>query len=348
MSTQTRESEEAAALVALARTKAKAKAVVADGANTTNHKRKPNGPKARRGKAHAKPRRTTAGQRQRSPEPLNPAHAAGPEPVVRGATLILAGAGRVARLGLRGWLAASALMLLVALSAHAWRRAPSALGPVRLEQVGMRVPRPVLARWVRDFPAYERLMREPDQGLVEAFAASLRQRPAVAAVRRLGVEPRVTGTGQQERVITVDLALRRPVLALALAGGNRAWLAEDGVLLPGSFPGPAEAPLVVGLVDEAARDEVLALWRELGPRIGNRVVRILCRRPLPGGGADGIELVTREGTRLVWGAPGESRYGLSIAEKARNLVHTLECQGDLRQVAMINVRFPEPFAVLPR
>ena len=57
----------------------------------------------------------------------------------------------------------------------------------------------------------------------------------------------------------------------------------------------------------------------------------------------GIVLATRQGARLVWGRPGEERFGVQPDEKVRDLVHTLKCQGDLSRIDSVNVRFHEPF-----
>jgi hypothetical protein len=60
----------------------------------------------------------------------------------------------------------------------------------------------------------------------------------------------------------------------------------------------------------------------------------------------GIVLYTRHGSRLIWGRPGDDRYGIKPEDKVRDLVHTLRSQGDVSRVAAINVRFKEPFFVL--
>ena len=49
---------------------------------------------------------------------------------------------------------------------------------------------------------------------------------------------------------------------------------------------------------------------------------------------------------LTWGHPSEARFGVSRDQRLEHLVHTLRCQGDLRRVPEINVRFSEPFAVV--
>ena len=56
----------------------------------------------------------------------------------------------------------------------------------------------------------------------------------------------------------------------------------------------------------------------------------------------GLVLYTRQGTRILWGRPGEEKYGVSLDDRARNTIHTLTVQGDLAHIAAIQVRFKEP------
>ena len=57
-------------------------------------------------------------------------------------------------------------------------------------------------------------------------------------------------------------------------------------------------------------------------------------------------LYTRHGSRLIWGRPGEERYGVREEDKVRDLIHTIRSHGDLGRIAAINVRFKEPFSEL--
>jgi hypothetical protein len=86
---------------------------------------------------------------------------------------------------------------------------------------------------------------------------------------------------------------------------------------------------------------------KLDPTGAGLISAIRCDQPLAGG-RSGIAMYTRQGTVLVWGAPEEDDFGPSVETKVRNLIHTLRCQGDLRRVEEVNVRFNDPFAVLHR
>ncbi len=63
-------------------------------------------------------------------------------------------------------------------------------------------------------------------------------------------------------------------------------------------------------------------------------------------GTRGLVLYTRMGNRLIIGRPEDQRFGITLEVKARELVHAIRCQGDLTQVAMINVRFGQAFYTL--
>ena len=171
--------------------------------------------------------------------------------------------------------------------------------------------------------------------------------------------------------LVLTLRLRQPVLPLRRAGGRIDWVDAEGRILPGELAGPEGEPRIHGVEDAPpeALAEVLALWPRLKAAMqelaasgrfrseGSGIDRILLHEPLSsrsGRSERGIVFVLAgpSGTRLVWGRPGEAAYGMSPERKLANFVHTLTCQGsrpeDLHRVQDINVRFPEPFAVVAR
>nr|MBA3938916.1 hypothetical protein [Planctomycetota bacterium] len=98
----------------------------------------------------------------------------------------------------------------------------------------------------------------------------------------------------------------------------------------------------------AAARAALDLWARLEPQIEPGLVTdIHLADVLDAKGASrGIVLYTRQGSRLVWGNPAEERFGVKPDDKVRDLVHAIRCQGDLGRVALINVRFRQPFLVM--
>jgi hypothetical protein len=128
-------------------------------------------------------------------------------------------------------------------------------------------------------------------------------------------------------------------------------------VLPGTLPGGSaqRRPLVQGLEDAgaAAARAAVELWQRLEGRLEpGLIAQIHLNAPLeeavPGAPAParGLVLVSRQGTRLVWGRPEEERFGAAADARAEALLHTIRCQGDLGPVAAINVRFRQPFYTL--
>jgi hypothetical protein len=152
------------------------------------------------------------------------------------------------------------------------------------------------------------------------------------------------------RVADVELALRIPYLPGVLADGRRVWIDRDGRILPGILPAPAERRPVVRQIEAGGRAgvaEAIAMWQRLEGGIDPGLVSdILLADRLDEPGTRGIVLRTRPGARLVWGRPGEERFGVDPSIKARELVRTVRGQGDLARIGEINVRFKEPFYTL--
>ena len=223
-----------------------------------------------------------------------------------------------------------------------------------------------LAEHLRSLPAVAevrqvRLFHEPGK-----FAA-VRTQKGKAPVR-----VQVDGI---RRTVEIQLALRQPYLPAILRDGSRAWIDAQGVVLPGVLPSPGVQRPVVRRLEGGGRDALAAavdLWQRLEPLVEKGLITEIglndhlelqpaaAVTPAPGpvaglpavpakavpAGVPGIVLYTRQGTRLVWGRPGEERYGVQAADKVRDLVHTLQCQGDLSRTAAINVRFHDPYYVL--
>jgi len=250
---------------------------------------------------------------------------------------------------------------------------------------GPRVPDAEVLSWLRRCPQYEKL-NEPNEWVLQKLADHLRALPAVAEVRqvRLYHEPgmvsairrtpgkppvlvQVTGI---RRTVNVQLGLRQPYLPAVLRDGSRAWIDADGLVLPGVLPNPGvQRPLVRG-IENSGRPALLAaveLWTRLEPQVEKGLISdIVLNDPLdplqpapativgqppipvqiPAGTPRGVVLYTRQGAKLIWGRPGEERFGVQEDDKVRDLVHTIKCQGDLSRIERINVRFKEPFYLL--
>jgi hypothetical protein len=139
-------------------------------------------------------------------------------------------------------------------------------------------------------------------------------------------------------------------MPVVLANGERHWVDSDGRVLPGILPAPATPRPVLRGIEigrPAALGEALALWRELEPQVEPGLIsEIRLYDDLDLANQRGVVLYTRQGSRLIWGRPDDDRYGVDRSRKVRDLVHTIRCQGDLSRIAVINVRFSQPFFVL--
>jgi hypothetical protein len=225
-----------------------------------------------------------------------------------------------------------------------------------------------LAEHLRSLPAVAevrqvRLFHEPGK------LAAVRTQKGKAPVR-----VQVDGI---RRTVEIQLALRQPYLPAILRDGSRAWIDAAGIVLPGVLPSPGVQRPVVRRLEGGGREALVAavdLWQRLEPLVEKGLITEIglndhlelqtaptvtpapAPTPVAGlpavpakavpSGVPGIVLYTRQGTRLVWGRPGEERYGVQAADKVRDLVHTLQCQGDLSRTVAINVRFHEPYYVL--
>ncbi len=263
--------------------------------------------------------------------------------------------GRLVQLGLWGSAAALVITALIVGSVYAIGRAPApmAVSNVRvIYAAGPQLPQAEALALIRSFPGREQLKDGKPEVLAQ-LAAHLRKQPVVAAVRAISVvhEPDPRDPQRLRRTLEVALALRQPMMPVILASGERAWVDGEGWLLPGSLPGPVTQRPVLRAIEWSGVEGVraaIALWRLLEPQLEPGLVTdIHLNDALDSRGLTrGIVLYTRHGSRLIWGKPGEERYGVRNEDKARDLVHTLRAQGDLNRLAAVNVRFKQPFFIL--
>lgn len=310
-----------------------------------------------------KPVRKRAKRKPRAPEVEESALEAGgkhgPGLVTRGIHAGLNGAQwtkqGALRLGAWGCAAVAMIAVLVVFSCYSIDKAPTPL-PVNGFRVawlpGPKIPREDVLGWMRSFPQFAQL-RDGRQETLDQLAVFLRKQPMVSEVRTVSVvhEPHPQQPQQLQRTLEVVMALRQPVMPVVLASGERAWVDAEGWLLPGSLPGPSVRRPVLRAIEWAGIDGVrsaLSLWKRLEPQIEHGLVTdihlhdVLDKR----GVQRGVVLYTRHGSRLIWGRPGEERYGVREEDKVRDLIHTIRSHGDLGRIAAINVRFKEPFSEL--
>lgn len=255
-----------------------------------------------------------------------------------------------ARCGPWGWSLFAAAVLTAGLSLAAWIRAPGAMPLIGLRLAeGTRVPALLQEQWLRDFPHLAALRHQPDGEVLAALADHLAAQPSVASVDSVRLVWAPRGDGPLRRQVEVALRLREPVLPIVLADGSRAWVDAEGVVMSSLLPGPSGQPVVRGYErgGRAALREILDVWPLLRERLPRGLVRdVHLAAPVDASGERGIVLRTRPGARIVWGRPGDERYGVSPERKVANLVHILPLHGNLRHVERIDVRFEQPFAVI--
>jgi hypothetical protein len=258
----------------------------------------------------------------------------------------------LARLGAWGVAACAAGLAVCALTLDGVDALP---GPLKVSEVhigftgGPQLPPAEILRWVDGFSLHDQLA-QPNAWVLEQLADYLRALPAVAEVSQVRLVHLPAAKDSVVRELDIEMRLRQPVMPTVLASGERRWLDADGRQLPGILPGPERRrPTVRGVEGASAESIQLAIqaWQRLEPLVESGLITdIVLGDLLDSRGAKGMVLYTRYGSRLVWGAPGEERYGVDVDTKARELVHTLRCQGDLSRVATINVRFGQPFYTL--
>lgn len=262
------------------------------------------------------------------------------------------GLARVCHLSAWGACALAALLVVAVLSASGWWRAPvpAPLAGIYIDG-GNEVPAELKRRWLRSFHGVTALRQDPNHATLDALAIHLAQQPEVARVGRIGLEWR-RHEGQLRRMVVAGVRMREPLMPVMLASGERAWVDGDGVLLPGILSGPSGQPVLRNLEQGGleALHEALAAWPLVAAQLPHGLITAIdLDHPFHARLQQrGIVFLTRYGNRLEWGRPGDERFGLDPARKARHLAHTLACQGDLSQVPVVSVRFDEPHFVLAR
>ena len=262
------------------------------------------------------------------------------------------------RLGLWGWVAMVTSIAVLASGALSGYRAPlpSSTAVYDFQGSDGRHPPQMLAQhWLRSFAPGEAILRnEPDRDLLQRFAEHLVDQAAVASVEDVHLIWERDTVGDPLRVLRIRLTMREPVLPVMLPGGDQAWVDAEARLLPGLIRGPESTPVVRGYGEHsaAALDEVLAIWPDLRTSLAAvgeselittiHLDHAFHRRP----GQRGIVFETAAGTLIEWGRPGDERYGVSVERKLAMLRYELRLHGDLRQVAVINLRFSEPSHIL--
>ncbi len=250
-------------------------------------------------------------------------------------------------LGLHGVIAAGALFVVLTLSYIGWREQPPPPPLSAVRFVDVPAPKVLKDRWVTSFPDFRQLYLQPDDAVLERFAAHLASQPGVAAVVEVALAWQTDASGHSRRVAAVRLRLREAMLPLRLASGRRAWVDAQGAVLPGQLPGPQDVPVVLHLerAGPTALREIAAVWPELRATLPRGYLRAIDLDAAFPGRPDqrGIVFHASDGTVIVWGRPGEGCYGVTPEEKVHNLAHSVR---HFEQVAAINVRFPEPVAMV--
>lgn len=295
-------------------------------------------PTRRRRKAPVAPREATAGTEPG--DDLPPTAAAATAPVSSP----------------RAWatVAVCAALALLVLSAAAAVNLPKPLPVDRVEVrwlEGPQAPQREVDGWLATFPGREQLA-ETNSWVMGKLADHLLAQPGVGEVRAVRLKHEtttVTGRTRLIRVLEVELGMRRPYMPGVLATGTRVWIDREGVVLPGTLQGPDRRRPLLRQLEQGGGNLRAAVeaWRLVEPLVEpNLVASIDCAAPIDERGARGIVLNASAGSRLVWGRPDETALGRDPESKARDLVHTIRCQGDLSRIASVNVRFSKPFYTL--
>jgi hypothetical protein len=230
--------------------------------------------------------------------------------------------------------------------------APMRVSDFRVEfgDRGPQVAKREIGIWLKRFSYLDKVMAG-DAWALDQLSAYLTNLPAVASIERIGTVHEPTDTGPIQRHLVLGLTLREPEMPAILATNERAWIDADGRILPRSLPGPDRRRPILRAIERGglpALREALTLWRTLEPVMPpDLVTDIVLDEPLDATGTQrGIVLYTRPGTKLIWGSPDDTKYGVTCDDKANALVRTIRCQGDLRRIERINVRFRQPFFIL--
>lgn len=251
----------------------------------------------------------------------------------------------VCGLGLWGGAALAMMVACAVLLSLSWQRSLLQWQPqdLVLEDVeGKPVPGRLIERFIRDYPRATNLLH-PDAAVLADFRDFLLARPAVKRVDAVAVGYRPGDAAAPVQVLEAVVELRKPVLPVQLADGSHATVAKDGIVLPPCIEAAPGLPLVRGYHDggnEALR-ELLAFWPELSYEVPpTSIAEVHLHADLQRRGQRGIVLQMYNGTRILWGRPGDGRYGVSNQDKIARIVHALQCQGGADD-AVIDVRYDQ-------
>ena len=275
------------------------------------------------------------------------------------------------------------LVIMGSLASLSWVPKPQRFSAISIRfQEGPAIPEAQVVAWIRLFP-FSKQLNQPNEWVLHQLAEHLKtwnavaevpqirlvhQRGPVSVIRRGKDGRAVRGSVEAvRRVLEVSLVLRQPFLPGVQDDGTRVWIDREGRILPGILPRPEVQRPVVRAIrtgGPAALVSATRLWSLLEPQIERGLITDIVLSEVmdapvapspatmpgattpavaPAPMARGIVLHTRHGGRIIWGSPAEERFGVSVEDKVANLVHTLRCQGDLTRLALVNVRFREPY-----
>jgi hypothetical protein len=305
-------------------------------------------------KAQAAEDRGTRRPRQRPAPDISRTRSEDPAPVPASALDGVA-AGKPPLLSLWGWCALVLAVGFLVGTVVAVVQAPQPTRPMRYTVKwlpGPQVPDAQVFAWMARFPEREKLVTAPNEWVLDRLVAYLKATPGVAEVARVSLvhEPVTPGSPTLIRSVRLELGLHEPFLPGVLLNGQRVWIDRAGRVLPGYLPAPEVRRPMLRQIEAAKAEGILEAVRawtavEAGLK-AVQVTDIAAADRLDETSSRGVVLVTSQGARLIWGRPGEERYGVDAERKAANLLHALRCQGDLARVDTINVRFTEPFYTL--
>lgn len=296
-------------------------------------------------------RGTRRPKQRAAPAPVKPkASEAAPS-----SALVGVAAGKPPLLNLWGWCALLLASCCLVGTVVALAQAPEPTRPGRYKVTwlpGPQVPDTQVFAWMARFPEREKLATEPNDWVLDRLVAYLRATPGVAQVARVSLvhEPVEPGSRTLIRTVKLELGLYEPYLPGVLLNGQRVWIDREGRVLPGFLPAPDTKRPMLRQIEAGKSEgiiEAVRTWAAVeGGLKPGLVTDIAAAEKLDETGSRGVVLLTNQGTRLIWGRPGDDRYGIEAIRKASNLQHALRCQGDLARVDTINVRFSEPFYTL--
>ena len=265
------------------------------------------------------------------------------------------------------WCGLAAAVMLMTVTILAWTKSPTppnmplSLSAFQLQtDDGKRLPDAIWRDYVTKYPALKswvvtgregKHFKNPSAEDLNDFAAYLEKQSTIASVQHLELSY-IERKDRLQRSLLIHVDLRTPEMPVILSNGQKAWVDAEGVLLPGLMPVPeayADRPVIRSIEQHpTALSEVLSFWPDLEDVIEADLITDIFLDEVMQRSTNGmvlqrgIVLKTKQGTRIHWGRPGDDRFGLSNQDKIRNLLRTLNSQGNLRNTDVIDVRHSEP------